>query len=118
MNLYVVVKTDPFLNTTEEILFSGTEEECKKFDPRLESKGWLIENHRIIDIQKCVSNYKEILVITQASGFQLGEPNLVKLVPHNDLEFGKERVAKLNERTDLPFYLAKVTIGRPQEVKD
>lgn len=57
------------------------------------------------------------LAIVQESGIQLFggryENQIREFVPHNDLEFGKKYVAKLNRKTDLPFYLAWVEVNIP-----
>jgi len=50
------------------------------------------------------------LVIVQETGMQLGSPgwpetHIQEFVPWDDVEFGKKCVNKLNEKTDLPYYL-------------
>lgn len=58
--------------------------------------------------------FTDILVVIQESGLYAGAPPLERrihdTVPFNDLEFGKQWVAKLNRHTDLPFYLAKAKV--------
>ena len=60
------------------------------------------------------AGFVEILVIVQESGLFAGAPPLemriTERVPWNNEEFGKQWVAKLNRRTDLPFYLAKARV--------
>lgn len=54
------------------------------------------------------------LVIIAESGLYAGAPPLELrihcLVPFDDKRFGKQEVARLNRKTDLPFYLATAKI--------
>ena len=54
------------------------------------------------------------LVVIQESGLFAGAPpvemRIHSHIPFNDEEFGKQFVAKLNRKTDLPFYLTWVEI--------
>ncbi len=66
------------------------------------------------EIERDENGFIERLVITQASGLFAGAPptemRINHLVPFNDEKFGKQFTAKLNRKTDLPFYLSKVKI--------
>jgi hypothetical protein len=65
--------------------------------------------------------YIDLNVIIQESGLYAGAPpaalRIHSVVPLNDEEFGKQYVAKLNRKADLPFYLttAKVKISGPMK---
>lgn len=56
------------------------------------------------------------LVIVQESGYQCGPPggryegHIHCFVPFDDEEFGKQECARLNRKTDLPYYLANVEV--------
>ena len=54
------------------------------------------------------------LVIIQESGLFAGAPPLEmrirKLIPFNDKEWGMQETARLNRKTDLPFYLAEAKV--------
>jgi len=67
----------------------------------------------------CVAEYDdqgftEILVIIQASGMYGGAPPkeraISKIVPFSDLAFGRQYVAKLNRKAELPYYLHKAKV--------
>lgn len=55
------------------------------------------------------------LVLIQESGIQLFtgsyETHIHSFIPFDDEEFGKQYCAELNERADLPFYLAWVEVN-------
>ncbi len=54
------------------------------------------------------------LCIIQESGIQLFsgryESHIHCFIPFDDLEYGKQYCAELNEKTDLPFYLSEVEV--------
>ena len=65
------------------------------------------------------------LCIVQESGVYFSryraESRIHCFVPGDDEEFGKQLCAKMNRKTDLPFYLAKVEvklIGKMEEYTD
>ena len=65
------------------------------------------------------------LCIIQESGVYFSqhrvESRIYRFVPGDDEEFGKQYCAKMNRKTDLPFYLAKVEvklIGKVEEYTD
>jgi len=69
----------------------------------------------------------EIPVVIQESGLFVGAPppelRIVEVLPSlpEDSEFNRQYVAKINRRTDLPFYLATVKIkvtGQLEKVTD
>lgn len=73
-----------------------------------------------------IQRYHIRFCIVQESGFQCGPPNgyeshIIEFIPYDDEEFGKQYVAKLNRKTDLPFYLVKVQveiIGKMEQYTD
>jgi len=60
------------------------------------------------------NGFTEILVIIQDSGLYAGaaplELSISNVVPFNDLNFGRQYVAKLNRKADLPFRLFKAKV--------
>lgn len=72
--------------------------------------GLMMTNEAVYDEE----GFTEILVIVQESGLMIGAPPLEYrihcTVPQNDEDFGRQYVALLNRRTDLPFYLARARI--------
>ena len=120
--MYLVVRRNPRNKELPETLLTAlTVDECRKYDDRLKDELWYIEKVDdevlLTEVVAVIPSFKEILVITQESGFQLGEPHIVEVVLWNDLEIGKQMVEKLNKNTDLPYNLARVMIGRPQNIQ-
>lgn len=77
------------------------------------------------EVQVDDNGFIEIPVIVQDSGLYVGEPpaelRITQILPLNADEFNKQWCAKLNRRTDLPFYLttAKVKVtGKMIKVTD
>jgi len=65
------------------------------------------------EIERDESGFIEVSVVIQESGLYFGSapPELrIHCVGSRDDEFNKAYVAKLNRRTDLPFYYAKAKI--------
>lgn len=76
------------------------------------------------EIDRDDDGYMEVPVIIQASGLYVGyappELRIHAVLSPNDLEFNKQWVAKLNRRTDLPYYLgsAKIRIIPGMQIVD
>lgn len=79
------------------------------------------------EIKRDDNGYIELPVVIQASGLYAGAPphelriHDVLSLSRDDPEFNKQWVAKLNRRTDLPFYLGKAKIkvvGKLEKITD
>jgi len=70
-------------------------------------------NGMVVDQSRC-KQPMERLCIVQETGMQCGisryETHIHDFITFDDEKFGKQYCAKLNSRTDLPFYLSKVEV--------
>ncbi len=76
-------------------------------------------------VERDEDGFIEVPVIIEESGLFFGAPpaelRIHEVADPSDTEFARRYVAKLNRRTDLPFYLATAKIkvvGKLEEVTD
>jgi len=66
------------------------------------------------EVEQDDDGYVELPVVIQESGLLADAPppevRIHTVLPHSNLKFNKQWVAKLNRRADLPFYLGTAKI--------